>query len=381
MTRAGGGAKPGADARAGARARPVLFTGDIVRLQARGGITRYFEELIPRLRRPTRLVAGLHQSQAILERRLPADAARYMPSFRLSPRPRALFNAWIDTVRIRGDSGEIVHPTYDRDPTSLPALPMVLTVYDMAHERFPALFQRRWWNSDDPARWKQAIVSRADRIVCISESTRRDLIELLDVDERKARVIHCGSKDWSAVDAEEVPGLTRPFFLWVGERHTYKNFAATLSAWAASNAAAHTEILCVGGGALRPSERESASALKITERVRQMTLSDSRLKWAYERAAGLLYTSRCEGFGLPLLEAMSLGCPVIASNTSSMPEVAGEAAIYVEPREPESIRAGIERCLLAARDQGMREKLKARAARFSWDACAEAHEALYRELD
>ncbi len=361
--------------------RPVLYTGDIFRLQARGGITRYFQELIPRLGRPTRIVAGLHQSPAIRDGALPAEAARFIAYFRSSPRPRALFNAWIDSVRVRGGSGEILHPTYYRDPASLPALPMVLTVYDMAHERFPALFRRRWWNSEDPARWKRASVARADRIVCISESTRRDLIEFLGVDERKTRVIHCGSTDWTAFRAEEIPGPRRAFFLWVGERHTYKNFAATLSAWASSKAADATSILCVGGGPFSPAEREFAATLGVSDRVRQMTLRDSQLKWAYEHAVGLLYTSRCEGFGLPLLEAMSLRCPVVASNKSSMPEVAGDAAIYVDPVVPESIREGIERCLAAGQDEETRGRLVARAALFSWDACAEKHEAVYRELD
>jgi glycosyltransferase involved in cell wall biosynthesis len=361
--------------------RPVLFTGDIFRLQPRGGITRYFSELILRLRRPARVVAGLHQSPVIREGRLPAEAARYMPGFRLSPRPRALVNEWVDAWRIgRGPDG-ILHPTYYRDPARLPARPLVLTVYDMAHERFPEIFRRRWWNAEDPARWKKAILERADRVVCISESTRRDLIEFLSVDERKTRVIHCGSTDWSAVGAEEVPGLGPPFFLWVGERHTYKNFAATLFAWGTSGAAGSTSILCVGGGPLRPAEREQAAKLGVLERVRQMTLRDSELRWAYEHALGLLYTSRCEGFGLPLVEAMSLGCPVVASGTSSMPEVAGDVAIYVDPEDAESIRDGIEDCLATGRDEPTRARLRAQAALFSWERCAEAHEALYRELD
>jgi glycosyltransferase involved in cell wall biosynthesis len=354
--------------------RPVLFTGDIFRLQPRGGITRYFDELIPRLQRPSRVVAGLHQSRAIPAGRF--QSAVYMPAFRLSPRPRALINGWVDRARVRRASGEILHPTYYRDPSHLPSLPVVLTVYDMAHERFPELFRRRWWSSEDPARWKKAIADRADRIVCISESTRRDLVEFLGVAEGKTRVIHCGATDWSGIEAEEVPGLAReaPFFLWVGERHTYKNFAATLQAWGRSSAAGTTSLLCVGGGPLRASER-------LANRVRQVTLRDAQLKWAYQHAAGLLYTSRCEGFGLPLVEAMSLGCPVVASNASSMPEVAGDEAVYVDPGDPESIRAGVERCLAAGRDASLEARLRARAARFSWDRCAEAHEALYRELD
>ena len=361
--------------------RPVLYTGDIFRLQARGGITRYFGELIPRLGRPARIVAGIHQSRA-MPSGSPVYAAAYLPAFRQSPRPRAVVNRWVDAAWIHGGSGEIIHPTYYRDPARLPAsAPLVLTVYDMAHERFPSMFRRPWWSSEDPACWKEAICRRADRIVCISESTRRDLIGILNVEERKTRVIHCGSTDWSGVESEEVSGLKRPFFLWVGERHTYKNFAATLGAWASSGAASLTDILCVGGGLFRPSEVKEAKALGVSEHVRQTALRDPQLKWTYERAAGLLYTSRCEGFGLPLLEAMSLGCPVVASNTSSIPGVAGDAAIYVEPTDPESIRAGIERCLDLERDDAMRERLRARAALFSWDACAAAHEALYRELD
>ena len=351
--------------------RPVLFTGDIFRLQPRGGITRYFDELIPRLTRPSRVVAGLHQSRAIPAARV--EGAFYMPGFRLSPRPRAVVNRWVDSARIRRDSDEILHPTYYRDPKGLPSLPMVLTVYDMAHERFPTLFRQRWWSSRDPARWKKAIANRADRIVCISESTRRDLMEYLGVDERKTRVIHCGATDWSGVTAQEVLGIRQPFFLWVGERHTYKNFAATLDAWAASKAAGETSILCVGGGPLRPGPR--------ADRVHQRSLSDAELKWAYEHATGLLYTSRCEGFGLPLVEAMSLGCPVVDSNVSSMPEVAGDDAVYVNPDDVESIRAGIEQVWRARRDPSLVERLKARASHFSWDRCAEAHEAVYRELD
>jgi len=353
--------------------RPVLFTGDIYRLQARGGITRYFDEMIPRLTRPSRVVAGLHQSEAVPPTRF--ESAAYMPGFRLSPRFRALINAGVDRLRIRNDSGEIIHPTYYRNPATLPAGPVVLTVYDMAHERFPDLFRRRWWNSEDPARWKKAIADRADRIVCISESTQKDLVELLRVDERKTRVIHCGATDWSAIRAEPVREVKSegPFFLWVGERHTYKNFAATLNAWRRSDVARETSILCVGGGPLRENE--------LDDRVRQATLTDAQLKWAYQRAAALLYTSRCEGFGLPLVEAMALGCPVVASDVSSMPEVAGDAAIYVDPTDPESIRAGIERAFRTGRDPVWVERRYARAAKFSWDRCAEAHEALYRELD
>jgi glycosyltransferase involved in cell wall biosynthesis len=361
--------------------RPVLYTGDIFRLQARGGITRYFIELIPRLGRTTRIVAGLHQSKVIRARGLDAEASAYMAPFKTSPRFRAAVNAVIDAYLLHGDVPTILHPTYYRDPGRLPSLPMVLTVHDMAHERFPAMFRRRWWNSEDPAHWKKAIVDRADRVICVSESTRRDLIELFRVDEKKTSVIHHGTRVWGTVPSEEIPGLDRPFFLWVGERHTYKNFAGAVRAWSSSKAAAGTAILCAGGPPLGAGERLLLETLGVAGRVGRIVLSEAGLRWAYERAAGLLYVSRCEGFGLPLLEAMSLGCPVVTSNTSSMPEVAGDAAIYVDPTDTASIAEGIDRCLSEGRDFTKTQRLTARAALFSWDKCAAAHEAVYRELD
>jgi glycosyltransferase involved in cell wall biosynthesis len=317
----------------------------------------------------------------VRDRALPAEAALYMPGFRLSPRPRAVFNAWIDAQRMGRERNAILHPTYYRDPATLPSRPVVVTVYDMAHERFPSFFQRRWWNSEDPARWKRAIVDRADRLVCISESTRRDLIEFLGTEEKKTRVIHCGATDWSGITSEEVPGIGSPFYLWVGERHSYKNFAPTLFSWAASGAPRMTSMLCVGGGPLTSAEMELARGLRVVDKLKQRTLSDAKLKWAYEHAVALLYTSKCEGFGLPILEAMSRGCPVVASSVSSMPEVGGDAAVYADPTDPESMGSAIQRVYTEGRGDTIAARLRARAAEFSWDRAAREHEALYRELD
>jgi len=362
--------------------RPVLFTGDIFRLQQRGGITRYFSELIPRLERPATIVAGVHQSRSVRSGSLAGAPALYVRGFRLSPRPRAAVNRWIDARRLGRAKNEILHATYYRDPASLPLqAPVVVTVYDMAHERFPSLFRRAWWRSEDPARWKAALCGRADRILCISESTRRDLRELLGVAEAKTRVIHLGTTDWRGISARPVEGIDPPFFLWVGERHTYKNFDRTLRAWAESRAAASSSLLCVGGPELTRNERETIRSLGVSGRVRRQSLEDASLRWAYEHAAGLLYTSLCEGFGLPLVEAMSLNCPIVAARVSSIPEVAGEVPIYIDPEDPESIRSGIERCLEAGRGLAEERGSRARAALFSWDRCAAAHEAVYEELD
>jgi glycosyltransferase involved in cell wall biosynthesis len=362
--------------------RAVVYSGDIFRLQERGGITRYFLELIARLERPREVVAGLHQSRAIGGVRGTMRAAVRLPAFRGSRRLREPLNRLIDAWLIQRRRGVILHPTYYRDPRGLPpSEPVVATVYDMAHERLAGMFRRPWWSQADPARRKAELCARAQAIVCISQATARDLIELLRIDPGKVRVIPCGAPDWSRIPAAEPSGLREPFFLWVGERRGYKNFDAALAAWAGCRAAAPGTLLCVGGGAFERRERERLAALGVADRVRQAALSDGELRWAYERAAGLLYTSLWEGFGLPVLEAMALGCPVVVSDRAALPEVAGEAGYVVDPADPDRLRAAIERCLAAGREPQRARALREQAARFSWDACAAAHEALYRELE
>lgn len=362
--------------------RTVLYTGDVFRLQERGGITRYFTEVIPRLKRPAEVVVGLHRSAELAGLGPRARHAVRLPAFPGSAHLAAPWNALLDRSTLGGRRGVILHPTYYRDPRSLPrSEPLVLTVYDMTHERFPAIGRRRWWGRRDPAVHKAALCARADLILCISQATRRDVVELLGIPPEKTRVVLPAGRDWAAVPSVAPAGLDGPFLLWIGERHTYKNFARTLAAWASCREAAASTLLCIGGGPFRPDEAERLATLGVTARVRQIDCPDSQLRFAYEHAAGLLYTSLWEGFGLPVLEAFGLGCPVVTSNLSALPEAGGAEAIYVEPQSTESLREGIRRCLDAGRPPDLVAARQAQAARFSWDACAAGIEAVYGGLD
>lgn len=362
--------------------RPVLFTGDIFRQQARGGITRYVLEITQRLARPSEIVLGVHQSVELAGSAARLRAGLRLPAFRGAHRVAALVNPVVDTALVRGRRGVILHPSYYRDPDALDVRsPLVVTVHDMTHERLPEQFGGRWWSAADPARHKAALCARADRVLCNSETTRRDVLELLRLPESKVRLTPHASRDWSAIAPAPIPALEEPFFLWVGPRHAYKNFEPTLAAWAACSAAAGTGLLCVGGGAFRAEERARIAALGVEERVLQRAASDAELRCAYDHAAALVYTSLWEGFGVPVVEALSLGCPVVTSDRAPLREVGGDAALYVESTDPASLADGLTRALGADRAPDAVARRRAQAARFSWDRCAAEHEAVYRELE
>jgi glycosyltransferase involved in cell wall biosynthesis len=362
--------------------RAVLFTGDIFRQQPRGGITRYILELTRRLERPAEVVMGAHLSVEVAGLRVPARAAFRLPALRGAHRLAGPVNAVVDACWLGPRRDVIVHPTYYRDPRGLPArAPMVVTVHDLTHERLPQYFPARGWSAWEPARHKAALCRRADRVLCNSETTRRDLLELTDVPEAKVRLTPHASRDWSPVAPVPIERMGGPFVLWVGERHAYKNFLPALAAWAGCAEASETRLLCVGGGPFRPHELAAIAAAGVAARVLQHTASDGELRWAYEHARAMIHASLWEGFGVPLLEALDLGCPVLASDRPPFREVGGDAAVFAEPTDRDALTDGLRTVLAQTRDTGQVTRRRAQAARFSWDTCAAQHEAVYRELD
>jgi len=358
--------------------RAVLFSGDILRLQARGGITRYVIELVPRLEREARVIGGLHRSveARVLGARL--QRSLRVPDARGAMRLAAPLNRVIDRGAFGGAGREIVHVTYYRDPATIGRdRRVVLTVHDFAHERLGMDTAR------GPERWKAPLARRADAIVCYSEAARDDCIAMLGTAAERVHVAPLASRDWNAAPPRPLAGFEPrgPFLLWVGPRYAYKNFARSLEAWAVSAGRRGVDLLCVGGGALTADELAPLAAHRPAGRLVQRAADDAQLHWAYAQAAGLLYPSLCEGFGLPVVEAMSLGCPVVTSDRSSLPEVGGDAAHYADPEEVSSLAAAIERMLDEPDVEERARRLRQQAACFSWTRCAEAHERVYEALD
>jgi glycosyltransferase involved in cell wall biosynthesis len=280
---------------------------------------------------------------------------------------------------LRQWSPTLVHETYYSDLDLGPKrAATVVTVYDMIYELFPGDFSPR----DATSRMKRAAVDRADHVICISENTRADLIELFGVPAEKTTVVHLGFERLPTHRGEEAPLPERgPYLLYVGGRRGYKNFVAFLEAVSGSQILKSCfDIVAFGGGPFSAGEQERMERLGLGGgAVRQVSGDDRALGSLYEGATVLVYPSRYEGFGMPLLEAMAHGCPVVASSASSVPEVAGDAAEFFAPDCVEDMRRAIERVALChERREALVQRGYVRLAGFSWGSCAAQTLAVYR---
>jgi glycosyltransferase involved in cell wall biosynthesis len=250
----------------------------------------------------------------------------------------------------------------------------------MIHEKFPQDFPA----SDATRSHKASAVERADHIICISENTRKDLLDILNPHESKVSVVHLACDVLPTEDAA-VPDLVSagPFLLFVGNRNRYKNFSALLDVIASSlQLRAQIRIICFGGGPINGHERTSLLKHGLSEHSIVFTDGDdAQLATLYRRALALVCTSTYEGFGIPVLEAMSQGCPVICARTSSLPEVAGSAAEYFDPFDNDSLRQAIGKVVESnARRRELAQAGRVRSQQFSWQKCASETHRIYESL-
>lgn len=252
---------------------------------------------------------------------------------------------------------------------------IVITIHDMIQE----LYQT---DSLTVERKKRALY-RADGIIAISENTKRDILNLYpDVPEDKIQVIYHGTNHLKAPSAPENFQLPEKYVLYVGLRNTYKNAAILMKAM--SNICQSMDDICllfVGGGAFSEEEDMLLNELKIKDRVLQKNVTDEELSYIYRNAVCFVYPSKYEGFGFPVLEAFDNKCPVICSNTSSLPEVGGEAAMYFSPDNCEELTAKIESVLS---DPDLRQQYISRGLErvkeFTWEKTAQQTRAFYSRI-
>ncbi|HMB95734.1 MAG TPA: glycosyltransferase family 1 protein [Tepidisphaeraceae bacterium] len=350
----------------------ILYDHAIFARQLYGGFSRYFTEIIPRIARSPQakvnLFMGLHISRYNLADHK-ADFEHFFGFHR--PISRGTFrmtlglNNWLFERFARKYPADIFHQTAYLDLPA-PGAKRIVTLHDLTPEKFPHLVGA----PDVLLANRREVVMKADGVICISEQTRKDMLEIFGTPSGKVAVIHhANSLHRAAATTCEVDGK---YILFVGARGGYKGFDTLLRAYAQSQQLNRAfKLVAVGSTPLSREEMNLASKLGISDRLFHLTANDDKLATLYSHAAAFIYPSLYEGFGIPLLEAMYYGCPVVASNASCFPEIAGAAAMYFEPGNAEDLADKIQRVL---QDEEKRTAMidagKMREAQFSWDRCA-----------
>ena len=359
----------------------VLYDGHIYLMQATGGVNRYFSNLIGRLPpevTPYLTMCGPRSINFPVNSRMRVYSYRRFRPASISYRLEKLFFEYTNNAR----SYDLAHPTYytllSRSEFRQYRCPVVVTVWDMIHELFPAELDPQGRHAEE----KRRAIMAAEAVICISENTKDDLLQRYPVAPDRVRVTHLASEiDASlAQGSETVP--SRRYFLYVGLRYRYKNFNGLLAAFARMLTARPQLALCVVGAPFNDTEKKLIVELGLASAVEHYEqVSDAHLAKLYYHSVAFVYPSLYEGFGIPPLEAMACGTPVVASNRSSIPEVVGDAGLLFDPERTDELT---DILITLADDPPLREQLIAkghkRAKTFSWDKTVSQTLEIYREV-
>lgn len=359
----------------------ILYDYQILTMQKYGGVSRYFRELVKNISMyddvDINIPVILSKNYYFEDYFGKKSVNKYLP------KTNRLIGAvnQINTINyIKKNQYDIIHPTY-YNPYILKKKSgkLVITVYDMINEIYPNMFPIR----DKTVLYKKEMIFAADKIIAISENTKIDILKFYpSINENKIDVIYLGNSVEKRINKAINLNLPEKYVLFVGTRGGYKNFKTFLKA---VNIVFKTDkninLVCVGGGKFNKKELNKMNDLKIGKRIQQYDFTDDELKVAYRKAICFVFPSKYEGFGIPVLEAFSCKCPAILSQTSSLPEIGGEAALYINPDIPKDIAKKIldlieypyKRKELI--DLGV-ERLK----EFSWSNTSEKTMKLYKSL-
>ncbi|MDB3932090.1 glycosyltransferase family 4 protein [Candidatus Pelagibacter sp.] len=361
----------------------ILFDYQVFYLQKYGGISNYFYHLSLGLRKnydSVKIFSPVFKNnygRQLLEKKI--IMGRYLKNYpKFTGKLINAINYKSTDYFLKIYNPDIFHMTYYNNNYKFSKkIIKFLTVYDLIHEKFENYYSKSF--IELTLKKKKDAIDKADHIICISENTKQDLLNYYNINKNKVSTVHLG-----VAQKKERPALVeteRKFILYVGDRNRYKNFKNLLKAYSNSKLLYENfKLICFGGGPFNHNEKKEIKSLKLSDRnIFQISGNDEVLFSYYTSAECLVIPSLYEGFGLPLIEAMSLNCPVLCSRTSSLVEIGADAAIFFDPYSVEDLQYKIEKFMLDGDKKKIIEKGKYNAGLYTWDNCVNKTLKLYKE--
>lgn len=356
----------------------ILFDHQIFSSQVFGGVSKYFAEIISRMPKDSWMTSAWLSNNEYAKYHHLFRMTTFFPNWKFRGKNRLMVEIgkpYSNYIMKKGNY-DVVHQTnFDTYLIkSIGTKPMVTTYHDVNF-----LTEQNY--NKRMIKLQTESLNRADAVIAISENTKSDMLKYFDIDANKIKVIYHG------IDAPIIPvGLEgriveSPYILYVGMRHLFKNFGNFIKAFGSiASKYPGLKVVCTRED-FNNTEYELFKNLGIEDRMQVIKADEITLNRLYRDALFFVFPSKYEGFGMPILEAMSNGCPTVISDASCFPEIAGDASLYFAPDDIDSIANSLT---TAIENEGLRDSLRSkgfvRALQFSWQKSADAHLNLYKTL-
>lgn len=364
----------------------ILFDHQIFSLQKYGGASKYFCELLKNIPHENWDTSTLFSNNEYLKYSQLFKTYDPLAKFHFKRKSFVLnmLNKPYSIYKLRKGDYDIFHQTHFETYclNSIGTKKMVSTFHDMNHVKFAGMYKYSFVKGEH---WMENVqkksLARANKIIAISQNTKKDLMDYWGIDENKITVIHHG------VDKEKIPDLPierafeKPYILFVGERDGFKNFDRFSKAFSSLGSNYKDVDLICTGKSFSKDELDSIKKLGIEDRVFQISASERIMAQLYRDAHMMVMPSLSEGFGMPALEAMVYDCPVVLSQTSCFPEIVGDAGLYFDPYSIDDISHKMEMILNSPiLRNNLYERGQEQLKKYSWEKTANEHVSVYKSL-
>lgn len=353
----------------------VLFDHQLFSWQKYGGASKYFAELMANLPREVWECTAVFSNNAYLEELNLFPYHHFMPKhlFKGQGKLMHIMNIPYSSYRLWKKDYDVYHQMHF-DPYGLKFIgdkPLVTTFHDINFSTYNP--------KPHEVKRQKVSLSRADKVIAVSQNTKKDVIESFNLPEEKVEVVYHG------IDLKPIPDSSAlynfPYILFVGTRRNHKNFDRLLLAYQKYvKTFPEVKLVCTWKG-FAPDELERINQLGLADQIIHHSATEEEMRILYRDALFYIFPSIYEGFGMPILEAMSLKCPVVLANASCFPEIAQDAGVYFDPLDIDSMTEAMTQI---TGDEDLRNKMidlgGKRVREFSWKKCADEHLKVYKSL-